>query len=173
MERVKLSTYIRHHGDKHPSTWQGKHSAWNKTRLVFSKWDEDLTLSTEDKYMDQTPRFSDPSPFLCTPKNGSCWKRTWHNQRQSTDKTALPALSDGFLTLLSSCPFEILQHVPPLWKCIMFCHCFIHAVTKPNSLYNSKGRLCTHLSSASQLISLLETWLSFFVMFLRLIHSCI
>jgi len=123
--------------------------------------------------MDQTARFIELCPFSHTPKNGSCWKRTWHNQRQPIEETALPALSGGYFTLLSSCSFEIPWDVPLLWKCIMFCHCFIQAVTKTNSLYNSKGRLSVYLSSVSQLISLLETWSSFFVMFLRLIHSCI
>ena len=81
--------------------------------------------------MDQTPWFSDLCPFLHTLKNGSCWKRTWHNWRQPVEETALPALSGGYFTLLSSRSFEIPWDVPLLWNCIKFCHCFIQAVKKP------------------------------------------
>lgn len=60
----------------------------------------------------------------------------------------------------------------------MFCLCFIQMVTKTNSQYNSKGRISTHLSSVSQLISLPETWSSFFCdvlgldLFLHLTQLC-
>lgn len=126
---------------------------------MLSKWDGDLTLSIEDKHMDQTPWFNDFCPFLHTMKNGSCWKRPWHYQ--SAEETVMPALSGEYFTLLSSHSSETSWDVPLQWNCIMFCHCFIQTVTKPNSLYNSKRSLSTHLSSVPQLISLLETWSSF------------
>lgn len=123
-------------------------------RLVLSKWDGDLTLIIEDKHMDQTPWFNDFCPFLHTMKNGSCWKRPWHYQ--SAEETAMPALSGEYFTLLSSHSSETSWDVPLQWNCIMFRHCFIQTVTKPNSLYNSKRSLSTHLSSVSQLIFCLK-----------------
>jgi len=60
------------------------------------------------KSADQIPfLFIELSPFLHTPKNGSCWRRVWYNQKQPIEKTAFSAPSCGYFTLLSSCSFEL------------------------------------------------------------------